>query len=378
VAASTATLADDILFAHVLDERLQIVAQANWTVAGVLAGRVHVLPSGEIVAIVEPADEGKPRLVRWSARGNEVAARDVDVERGIRTTRLQADGMLVLVTNASVAKLGTDGAVVARQRLPFQVGNAIVAPSPRGAWFGFPDRIVYVGLDGARVEKRAPLGVPASPRNGLTGMLATENDDCLIAEENVLEHQVRGRDRGPDLTMQRVLTLVDVRGNVLAKTTLGKTRTRWEWFWREDNQNSSVPIPKDAGIVRARYEGRIAVDGWSERQDGDFLMVLWEELNPEAPRRILLRLDHSLRQRWRKPFDRDSGMDISPGWVRGLLVHGGPGRVISYDEAGRSERFAFVAYPSEADLSGLRGVALGRDTAGRWVVVEYGAYRLPY
>jgi hypothetical protein len=343
----------------------------------VLAGRVHVLPSGEVVAVVEP-DEGKPRLVRWSVQGKEVAARDVDVERGIRTTRLQADGTLVVVSGTSIAKLGADGAIVARQRLSFQVGDAIVAPSPRGAWFGFPDRLVYVGLDGTRVEKRMPLGVPASPRNGLTGMLATENGDCLVAEENVLEHEVRGRDDEPDLTMQRVLTLVDVRGDVLARTTLGKIRTHWEWFWREDNQSSSVPIPKDAGLVRARYEGRIAVDGWSERQDGDFLLVLWEELVPDAPQRTLLRLDHSLRQRWKRPFEKRSGKDISPAWVPGLLVHGGPGRVISYDEAGRSERFAFLTYPSEARLSGLRGVALGRDPAERWVVVEYGAYRPPY
>jgi hypothetical protein len=39
---------------------------------------VHVLPSGEILAIVEPADEGRPLLVRWSADGKEIAARDVE------------------------------------------------------------------------------------------------------------------------------------------------------------------------------------------------------------------------------------------------------------------------------------------------------------
>jgi hypothetical protein len=367
--------ANDVLFSHQLDPNLHPLGSASWKAGGTLSSPVHVLPSGEILALLASA-AGKTSLVRWSPAGQELFRREVSLEGGVRGSRFSPNGTLLVITESSLVKVRTaDAGVITRRQLGFAIGKATVEASPDGAWFAYPDHIVYAGLDGQRAERAMPLAVPPSARNGFTAMLVTEHGECLVEEKKVIEHPVRGRDHDHDLTVERVLTLIGLRGEVIGRQTLGEVGTTREWFWREYNTNTSVPIPKDLGLVRRRYGGRIAIEAWGERPGGDFLLVVWEETVKSAQSRRLVRLDRSLRTRWSKPFEGDMGGAISPAWAPGLLIHAGLGRVRSYDESAGAERATYLTYPPQSDTSGLRAVALGRDPTGRWIVVEYGAER---
>jgi hypothetical protein len=180
---------------------------------------------------------------------------------------------------------------------------------------------------------------------------------------------VKGRE-DPDVTTELVLSLLTRTGDVVGSATFGTARKRREWFWSEQTRGSTLPLPNDAGIVRTRWDGRAEIRALGEREDGDVVAIVWEAVGKDDERRQLVRLDHSLRVRWSRPYDGATPTVMSPPWAAGLLVHGW-GRVRSYDEQGESERAGSYSYPRDVDISKIAGVALGRGPDGRWIVVEW-------
>lgn len=357
------------MIVHEFDEGLQLMGEVHWEPVGRVPGGVHVVASGEIVAVV--VDGEKVRLSGWDVRGHERFRRAVKLGGEIRASRVDGHRSMIVVTNTEVVKLRLeDGTIVGRSPLGFDPAKANVRASPQGAWFAFSDRIVWAGLDGRRTERPLPVAVPAAPRNGLAAMLATERGECLLAEKKVTEHPVKGREHVPDVTTERVLTLLGPGGDVVGNTTFAIVRKRREWFWSEQTRGSTLPVPNDAGLVRTRWDGRVEIQAWGERADGDVVVVLWEELGHDERLR-LVRLDRSLRKRWSRRFEGSEATAVSPPWTTGILVHAGLARVRSYDEQGESERAGSYSYPRDVDISKIAGVALGRGPDGRWIVVEW-------
>lgn len=370
LAAARPAAGGETVWVHYLDEGLRVRSAASWDAGGALHGGVHVLPSGELLALVVP-QEGIPRLVRWDAAGKEQARHDVDLPRTIRAARLASDGTLLVLTEDSLARVrASDGTVSRRRPLGAAVGAASVAAAPDGAWLVSPERVAWEGLDGARSERAAPLGAASGRRNALAGLLVNGRNECLVAEQRTTEHVVKGRPASPDLTTERVLTLLAPAGEVVSTAALGEARTRREWFWSEKAPESTVPVPREAGLVRTRWDGTVEIEAWTESADGGFVLVLREKVGESGERRSVIGLDRGLRERWSRPYGGDLARAMSPPSDSGFLVYSGPGHVWALEERGKAERPGFFGYPGGAHPSPDDGVAVGRAPDG-WIVVEW-------
>lgn len=363
---------DQTFVVHRLDAELRTVGSATWRIGGSVSGPVHVSVNGEVVALVADAS-GRLHLVRWGGDGREVARRAVDLVAPVRRTRLAGIDSLVAVTETELARVSlANGRIMERVPLGFSLGAGYVAPSPHGAWFALRDRLAFVGLDGRRVDKALPLGVPPPPEDGgVAYLLATEEDECVLAELQDSSHSVSGRD-APDRTSRAVLTLLSPGGEVLARTTRGRTRTEREWFWIEGS--AAGPVPRGIGIVRRRYVGSVYLEAMGELAGGGFVLLSLEDVGPGEGRHEVIALDRSLRETWSAAYvGRPWGP--SPPATEGILFRTELGRVRWYDEAGRGEREAALQVPRGVEPVDLLGTALGRDPGGRWVVVSYGPLR---
>ncbi len=365
---STSALGDDTLFVHRLDASLHTVGMAGLRAGGEIVGRVHVSPAGEIVALVA-TDRGRLDLVRWVAGGREVSRHAVDLAPPIKASRL-AGGALVVVTETAVARVALeDGRLTARATPVSPLGDTPVAATPHGAWFAFPERLVYQGLDGRQVTKPRPLLPVPGLENGFAGLFATERDECILAEERATHHAVKGRDGKPDRTFDVVLTLVGPGGDVLAQTAKGKLTTRWEWFWKEGS--TAGPLPRGIGIVRTRYHGSVHFEAFSERADGGFVVVVREDVGRDELRHDVMTLDRGLREGWRTPYRGIGAWGRLPPGSKGILFRSGVAEIRSYAEADGAEQSASLRYPPGVDPADVMGTALGSDGAGHWMVVSY-------
>ncbi len=360
---SGSALGEDVMFAHRLDSSLRTVGQSSWAAGGAVQGPVHVLPNGEVVALVQGA--ARLQIVRWTADGREVLRRPVTLGGKVRTSR-PAAGALVVVTENAVARVDlADGRVSAR--IPSGVAaDARVEPSPGGAWFITGGGLLFVGLDGRRMTRALPLGVPADPANVVASMATTDRDDCIVAERRTTVHEVSGRSANPDVTFVLVLTRIDPRGSVVAHAEIGKERKRLEWFWGEGTGEGFFPR---LGIVRTRYHGGVEIAGWSTDEGGSVLITR-EDVGPGDPTYRVLRLDPALRQAWSAPY---SGMGAAALFAAGgVLVRSGPDEVRFFAEGGRSEQVTLLPFARGVEPGQFLGAA-GRDERGRWIVVSYGA-----
>jgi hypothetical protein len=364
---SGSTLGEDVVFAHRLDASLRTVGQSRWAAGGAVQGPVHVLASGEVVALVQ--DARRLHLVRWTVDGRELLRRPVTLGGKVRASRPFAGG-LVVVTEDAVARVElADGRVSAR--VPWAVApDAWAEASPGGAWFATRDRLVFVGLDGQRMTRNLPLAVPAEPANGISGMAATDRDECILAERRTTLHEVSGRDGKPDRTFVLVLTRIDRRGEVVARAEMGNERTRWEWFWIEGS--TAGFLPRGAGIVRTRYHGGIEVSGWSADAGGSALVTM-EDVGPGDSRDRIVRLDPGLHEAWSAPYGAGAlTWCAAPFVANGVFVRSGPAQVRFFGDGGRQELVSFLPYPRGVEPAPLAG-AVGRDDGGHWIVVTYGA-----
>jgi hypothetical protein len=362
---SGSAFGEDVVFAHRLDASLRTVGQSRWAAGGAVRGPVHVLPSGEVVALVQ--DATRLQLVRWTADGRELLRKRVALGGKVRTSR-PAAGALVVATEDAVARVElADGRVSARVPSGIAV-DAYVAPSPGGAWFLTRGRLFFVGLDGRRVTRELPLSVPAEPSNGVADIVATDRDECILAERRTTFHEVSGLDSDPDRTFVLVLTRFDSRGEVLARAEMGKERTRWEWFWIEGG--TAGPLPRAAGIVRTRYHGGIEIYAWSADAGGSVLVTA-EDVGQGDPLFRVVRLDPGLHEAWSAPYDGTIGWCSALLAADGVFVRSGPAQVRVFGEGGRPELVSFLPYPRGVEPAPLAG-AVGRDGGGHWIVVTYG------
>jgi hypothetical protein len=365
---SGSAFGEDLVFAHRLDASLRAAGQSGWAAGGAVQGPAHVLPSGEVVALVR--DATRLRIVRWTVDGRELLRTPVALGGKVRTSRPFA-GALVVVTEDAVARVElADGRVSAR--VPWTVApDAWAEPSPGGAWFATRDRLVFVGLDGQRMTRNLPLAVPAEPANGISGMVTTDRDECILAERRTTFHEVSGRDGKPDRTFVLVLTRIDRRGEVVARAEMGNERTRWEWFWIEGGTAGFAP--RGAGIVRTRYHGGTEIAGWSADAGGSVLVTM-ENVGPSGSQDRVVRLDQGLRETWSAPYGGALAWCAALLAADGVFVRSGPNEVRVFGEGGRTEQVAFLPYPDRVSGAPLAG-AVGRDDGGHWIVVTYGARR---
>jgi hypothetical protein len=368
---SSSALADDTFFVHRLDAGLRTVGATGWKAGGSVVGPVHVSPVGEVVALVA-GERGRLSLVRWSGDGRQVSRHTVELPPPIRTSRLSGGDALVVVAESTLAKVDLkDGRVVVRVPVGSPPGDTPVAASPHGAWFAFPERLVYFGLDGQRLSKARPVGVPPEMEGGFAGLFATDRDTCVLAEQKVTYHPVSGRHGKPDRTFEVALSLVGPGGDVLAQTVRGELTTRWDWFWSEGS--TAGPMPRGAGIFRTRYHGSVHIEAFAERADGGFVLVTREDVGRDELRHQVVALDRGLHESWAVAYGGTDAWGRLPPWSRGILLRSGVAEVRSYEQTSGAEQVAYLRYPPDVDPLDVMGTALGCDGKGGWIVVSYGS-----
>lgn len=373
------------------DGELRLTGQATWDAGGEVRGSMIALPGGEFAAVVDEP-KGRRVLVRWDERGKELQRVRVDVPGAVGALGAQKDGAYVVVTDREVAKVRSkDGVVEARRPLPDrsgETGNPELAPpfmepsvepelasvTEGGAWIGYEDQVVFVGLDGRTVTRKLPVPPPPEkqckkeygevkgcPYRFRFGWLwGLGGGSCLLDEKLDFFHDAGGSRR----TEQVALTLLDGEGRSGAQATLGEVKSRLEWFNFESSGGNFSIFPGKFTLVRRAYEGNAAVGLAGERPGGDFLIMLvdggvW-----------LVRLDRTLRVKWKRWVQGGGVPALAPSWSKGIFLFSGGVRIHGFDENGGSERLGSVKW-DEYDPSNYRSVA-NQSSSGEWLLAFYG------
>lgn len=348
---------------HRLSPRLVASGRASIDPGGLLLGPVHVSRDGQVLALVEVG--GRRFLVRWRASGELVGRQAVDLPGPVATSRLAADGSLLVVAGNVLARLAPDARVLANRRLDLS-GVGAMSAGAAGLCLARPGRIVREGLDGARWERATPVGREAEGST-VESLLALEDGGCLVAERQTADHPVSGRVQ-PDQTTRLHLTRLDPRGEVAASRAFGEDRTRREWFWMEPARAQSWG-PSGFGLVRTRHAGGASLLGFAERDGGDLVVALSDQGGER-----LARLDRGLRELWSSPLGLDlAATALPPPWTRGLLASSGGNLLAAFGEDGRPAGRGSAAYPEGAKSLEGRNEALGQSGEGEWVLVWYAA-----
>jgi hypothetical protein len=391
--ATSTAFADDVIWLYRLNEKLETTRELSWRAKGKIAGPLYFLPEREVMALVEA--RGRFELVRWTTAGKEARRTPVEMTGTLVASRLNGDGTLTVVTSDRLLRLAGDGRTLAQRALTLPMAEvalqeasadderAVVA-SPGGAWFAFKDRLVYEGLDGKEMVKRAPIGLASRDYEGewfgriplivVGSMLATERDECLLAENVSHGYDVSGTHR-QDATNQVVLSLIGSDGTLVAQRVLGKARSELEWFWIEDRGSQSLlPSIPTVGLVRRRHYGRVGVALHMGRANGDILLDI-----SGMPKLY----DHMLRQRWAAEGGAVFPEGVSSPWTRGMLLFSAHkhGWTCVYDEQGKivSDTVRWIAEKAwgpepEYDPNARppprkwARAAVGQSPSGEWLV----------
>jgi hypothetical protein len=205
-------------------------------------------------------------------------------------------------------------------------------------------------------------------------MLATEREECLLAENVSHGYDVSGTHR-QDATDQGILSLLRSDGTLMAQRVLGKATSELEWFWIEGRDSRSLlPGIPNFGLVRRRHYGSTGVALHMERANGDILLDM-----SGVPKLY----DRDLRQRWAAEGGAVSPEGVSPPWTRGISLFSAHKHGVTrvYDEQGKivSDTARWIAekawgpepeYDPNAPPRPRKWarVAVGQSPSGEWLV----------
>ncbi len=333
----------------------------------------HGLPNGGVAALVKGAEKGALEIVRWKGEaGAPPERRRLEVEGRILASRARADGDLVVVTDRAVVRVAPDGTITARRTFVARPEN-LAAVAPDGAWLLSARRLTWFGLDGSeriltgpwpaprwRPGSDAPPGEPAP-----ASLYATTSNDAVLLEEIAEEHPVE-KHRPDDLTTRVFVTRFDREGRILGEVTIGKVRTKLEWFWSEDSSSNPTGIPQHFGLVRKRWVGGVGRGAVAEQPDGGVVAAF--EIDGERGT-TLQAFDQRLRDKWSRRVETENLVVASPPWARGLLFYDKFGGVVGYNDRGRSEQSIGFPFPKPFGDHAPPGASIGQTAAGEWYIV---------
>jgi hypothetical protein len=169
---------------------------------------------------------------------------------------------------------------------------------------------------------------------------------------------------GTRRTRQVALTLLDGEGRSGAQVTLGEVRSRLEWFNFDSSGGNFSIFPGKFTLVRRSYEGNAGVGLVGERPGGDLMVMLGDHGS------WLVRLDRSLRVKWKRWVQGQNLPALAPSWSKGIFLYSGGYFTRAFDESGGAERQGEVKW-DEYDPSHYRSVA-NQSSTGEWLLVSYG------